>query len=168
MSATPDDVIAAQAQKVLDLLAEGKTHVEIAKLLGLSVRQVATRVREVVAEARENARDHVNLRFTQHDERLEYLYKMCLKRINAMNLRQNADDEWGFDDKAVRAAVAVLDRQARLLGLDRTVNTGGQNFNSWLDNQSGADLERLAVQYGIDLPKKFETTPGSTSNTGLG
>lgn len=164
MPPTTEATIAAQTQQVLDWLAEGKTNIEIAGILNLPVKVVATRVREVVAEARADARAHVQKRFTQHDERLEFLYKCCLKRINAMNLRQNANpnNEWGFDEKAVRAAVCVLERQARLLGIDKNVSVGGPNFNGWLDNQSGADLERLALSYGIDLPKPFDTSSTPT------
>lgn len=159
MPSTTEEEREAQAALVLKMLARGETNVKIGEALGITTKQAAARVKEVVEQAREDSRAHVLKRFTQHDERCEYLYKVCLKRINKMNLKHQ-DGEWDFDDKAIRAAVAVLDRQARLLGLDKSVNTGGQNFNAWLDNQSGADLERLARQYGIDLPEKF-STPGS-------
>lgn len=159
MPVTSDLEIAQQTEQVLAWIAEGLPHSEIAVKLGVKVAVVATRIREVIAQAREHAREHVQKRFTQHDERCEYLYKVCLKRINSMHLRQNVADEWGFDDKAVRAAICVLDRQAKLLGLDRGGHVGGPNFNSWLDNQSGVELEKLAAQYGIDLPKKFSCEP---------
>lgn len=151
MPLTSEDQREAQTVLVLNMLAQGKNNVQIGEALGITARQAAARIKEVVDQAREDAQAHVKLRFTQHDQRCEYLYKMCLKRINSAHLKHSG----GFDDRAIRAAVAVLDRQARLLGLDKSANTGGQNFNVWLDNQSGADLERLARQYGIDLPQPF-------------
>jgi hypothetical protein len=156
MPLTSEDQRDAQTVLVLRMLAQGQNNVQIAEALGITARQAAARIKEVVDQAREDAAAHVKLRFTQHDERCEYLYRCCLKRINSANLKHSGE----FDDKAIRAAVAVLDRQARLLGLDRTANTGGQNFNVWLDNQSGADLERLARQYGIEIPRPFATDAG--------
>ena len=57
-----------------------------------------------------------------------------------------------FDDKLVRSAILIMDRQAKLHGLDKQKAPTNPD---WLENASQPELIRLAKERGIALPEKF-------------
>lgn len=144
--------------RVIELRAQGLSVPKIAKQIAqegfdLSCQTCYQIVREYAETVRENAVGWGEERFAEADARLEYLYAQIQERLAAAALNPLCDD--GKFAGLVRAAVAVLDRQARLLGLDRTKALGGTGQHDWLDKTTPAQLAALAEKFDLKLPKQF-------------
>lgn len=150
---TPEEMLedAERLRHILDKRADGRPWDEIARDLGLSVTSCHRIIREAAELSnRRNAQLVDEMRLTHH-ARCEKLYRTVLERI------QVQIDAGHLDDKLVRAAVVVLDRQARLLGLDAVRVRGGTGRNDWVDDMPiGAVLDE-AARMGLKVPKELLT-----------
>lgn len=144
-----------QIERILRLRAVGFDAREIARKLSddpeigkISSVTVARLMGEAAREARERHRELADKRFLEQDATLEYL------RSKYMQLVESSP---GYDDKLARALVSILERQAKLHGLDRGKANGGHGGNDWLEEATKDDLLRAAEAYGIRVPEKFRT-----------
>lgn len=143
---------AEKTREVFDLRRDGLDAVEIAVRLGCGVQHVHRIMRTAVDRMRADEQTLIRERFFTHDARLEWLYKRLVEQINASPC---------FDEKLVRAAVTVLDRQARLLGLDRAKIQQVPESQAWLDKATPEELVRMAEERGLKLPEKFRLPTGA-------
>lgn len=113
----------------------------------LTRRQVDRVLRDIAEEQRaENEELCAQLR-TEQNERLEWLYAVCAKRI------AEAPDE-----KMIRAAVLVLDRQSKLHGLDARGPTAAGSTSrdeEWIKKAPIDQVIKLGEQMGLTMPGKF-------------
>jgi len=137
------------APDVLALRAQGKTYPEIGSALGLSPSQVREAIDEATAETRERISELADERMVTADARIEWLLDKVSKLI--------AEDQ-GFDEKKYKVAIALLERQARLLGYDRRTEPGAIGGN-WLDGQPPSKLRQIADDLGLKLPDAFGKRP---------
>lgn len=140
-------------ETILEYRGEGKSVKEISELTGYSKRHVIRLIAEAAERARKENANLVARRFMEHDLRCEYLLALCSRRLKQLA------DLGDFDEKAVRAAVAVMDRHARLLGLDTIKRKGGRpGENDWIDNAPIKDVLAEAKALGLEIPAAFDTT----------
>jgi hypothetical protein len=133
---------------VIRLRSEGKSSYEIGQTLGVPDRTVRNWLSEASQQVRAENRQFTSEMFTIHQHRCESLYAMVRKRL---------EDPISFTTDLVKVALAILDRQSRLLGLDRTKNAGRTNSNDWLENASTEELVQAARDAGIPVPESFNT-----------
>jgi cytosine/adenosine deaminase-related metal-dependent hydrolase len=151
----PDDV--ERTAKVLEYRAQGKTWAETAALLGVTVRTCHRLVAEEADRVRAEQKRLVSQRILEHDRKLEWLYERLAATIHEYATRTPPR----VDEKLVRAAVSVLERQAKLLGLDAAKAPAGGGANDWMrDDTPLADVIRTAELYGIKIPDTFRTVGG--------
>lgn len=157
--ADPDKLLAwhEQVHKLLEYRAQGLNTKQAAEKVGVSPQHAAKLIADAVAHVRENTDNLVQQRILEHDAKLEWMYNECAKQMQRL-AELNA-----FDDKVLRAAVSILDRQAKLWGLDKAKQgTGGSSRLDWLDTASSAALMAEAERYGIKIPEPFKAAAGVT------
>lgn len=134
---------------VISLRAAGVPAKEIADSLGLSVPRVYQYLAEATTAARERNVDLVEEMFLLHQERLERLFRLAQAHIDKCET---------FDDRAFRVAILILERQARLLGLDKTPEKPGGKSGGydWLENSTKEELIAEAERRGLRVPEKFK------------
>lgn len=142
---------AEKLRTILDMRAEGRPWPEIAVRLGVSERTC----HRVISDAAEqsNARNQSlvdEMRLT-HNERCEFLYRRVVEKLNEQF------KEGVLDEKLLRAAVLVMDRQARLLGLDAVKIKGVSGRNDWVDELPLSKVISEAERFGIQVPKELRT-----------
>lgn len=138
------DITDIQRAEVIRLKLLGTSSRAIAKSLDIPEANVRRLIRQAVETARASERDLILERFHIQDQRLEYLIGKIFAQIEAMI---------DFDERLIRSAILVCDRQAKLLGLDKTKTSIGAD---WLASAGSDDLIRMARERGIPLPKRFE------------
>lgn len=151
-----DDVKTIEHADMVSILlsarGSGKTMVEAAALAGCSLRHAERLLAEMGEKMRKRNDARVSRRFLEHDARCEHLYSLVVAEIN----KQAAAG--AFDEKLIRAAVTVLDRQARLLGLDAVKSTDKRHGpNEWAEEAPLKDVMAEAKRLGLVLPTGFET-----------
>lgn len=154
MPDTIDDMgvmIERQRAEVLRLRVVGYNSAQIGerldKLLGgpISRRQVDRILKSIAEEQREENFEYYEQMQSVQVARLEWLYSICARRM----------EEAGVDDKLIRAAVMVLDRQAKLLGLDARgpmAAAGSSRDEDWIKKAPIADVIKLGESLGMKLP----------------
>jgi len=98
--------------EALDLRARGKSYREIAAFTGVSVRQAFEDVKQGLADHRESYAE------TAADVRTVELARLDRLWRRAEDLLESDDDDGA---KAIGAALRIMERRARLLGLDAQV-----------------------------------------------
>jgi hypothetical protein len=98
--------------EALDLRARGKSYREIAAFTGVSVRQAFEDVKQGLADHRESYAE------TAADVRAVELARLDRLWRRAEDLLESDDDDGA---KAIGAALRIMERRARLLGLDAQV-----------------------------------------------
>jgi len=136
-------------ERMLRLYAMGYGSTAIARELAVSHETVQKAIRKAAEEARERNAELVEERFLQQDQGLLRLYRHCMDRI------ETAAAAGEYDKEAVKGIIMVMDRQAKLLGMDKAKATGAKNLYGWLDTASETELNEAAERYGIALPKPF-------------
>lgn len=134
-------------QKVLDLRRKGYTHREIAVELRITRRQVSKVLDDAYAavarECKESAEQQVRLQM----DRLEWMLKSLNERIE------------GGHVGSVEAALRILERQAKLLGLDApTKQEVKVQYSELTDEELLAEAERLKLK-----PPEVKLLPDATS-----
>lgn len=149
---------AEQVRLVLDKRATGASWADCGSAVGWSPGHCIKMVREHATRVRAQNHLLIQQRYLEHDARLEFLYDSVARRIHEM---ANFPGGPVVDEKLVRAAVAVLDRQAKLHGLDAVKPAGGRNNMDWLDESKPiADVLREAEALGLVVPDAFRTVAG--------
>src|ERR1700721_375355 len=138
-----DDITAFDREESIRLKRLGWTTRDIAKHLSVSEDTARRHIRHAVEAARASEREMILERFHMQDQRLEYLIRKIFEKLEAMV---------DFDERLVRSEILVCDRQAKLLGLDKTKTAASSD---WLESASQDDLVRMAKARGISLPEKF-------------
>lgn len=133
-------------RRIVELRSRGCTPHQIGREVGLTRQQVTARIRVLALEIRSATRDLVATRFLEHDQILMTLRAKCQKAINEMK-------EW--DSTRVIAMLKVLERQAKLLGLDVDPRSAADN-DSWLDNKAPAELVEMARRFNLTLPPDLQ------------
>lgn len=144
--------------RVIDLRSQGLSVPKIVKRLAKEgTPLVAVTVYQLINEYAQSVRESIlelgTNRFAEADARLEYLYRQVVRRLRKAAVAPECDD--AKYAALIRAALAVLERQARLLGLDKTKERGGTGNSDWLEGKTPAQLVQLAGQWGIQLPERF-------------
>lgn len=140
-------------EKVIALRQKGKTRAEIAKELDLTMTAVNAAIETTIVELRDGAPLLVEEMYHLHHERLEQLYAIVQKRIDAMV---------EFDSDVFKIALSILERQSKLHGLDKAnakqkTKVGKTSRDSdWLDNATPSELIYEAESYGLTVPEKFK------------
>jgi len=139
-------------ERVLRQVALGKTFGEVALKLGLDTQTIVA----VVNNATNRVRDH------SHDVAAEAFMVQCvvLRRWLAIlhtHIEKIAASELPFDDRPFRVAVAVCDRQAKLLGFDKDKRGDAADKGDWIKNAPFEQVLVYAKQMNYNLPTKFDT-----------
>lgn len=145
-----------QLEAVLKMRHDGKVLREIATELGVSYTSVKSAVAtyrvQMSAEMLEVADEYFQL----HVDRLEGLWARVQKELTALPQ---------FDEKVFKVAIQILERQAKLLGLDRgnraagVPRTGGQK--DWLAEATPSELIAEIESYGLQVPERFKDGLGA-------
>lgn len=139
---------------ILDGIARGKMQSAMARELGVSIPTVARIVKELADEARRRNRERVEEAMMAQDVRLERLYRYCIDRIEKAE---------GFDRDAIRLAILVCERQAKLLGLDKVKAPGGPQGRDWMTDMPDSELIREAKRLNIKIPERFLAPVGTAA-----
>lgn len=146
--------------------ARGQQVAEIAKAHGLAPRQVARIIREAAQAVRANMAEVGERAILLQLERLERLYVLIEREMQAYERElekwMDAEDPGErpkLDVNAVRAAVALFDRQAKLLGIDKVTDKGpsGQRWGGLLKDMPIDRVLAYAEQLDMKAPSEFET-----------
>ncbi len=127
---------------VLNLRMKGVTPSEVAGKLNVPLAMVLGAIASLTEDARqENAGIAAEL-FMLSNLRTEQLWAHVQKWLDAAQ---------SFDDRLVKCAIAVLERQAKLNGIDRA---GGKTVtdSDWIDQASPAEVVAYAKRLGITFP----------------
>lgn len=138
-------------REVVKLRSAGLTVREISEQMGAPQRTVYRWIAEAANAIRRENRSFTQEMFLAHVYRLERLYQIVQQRI----------DEAGFSRDAVRAAIDILDRQSKLLDLDRSKSYRGRN--DWMDDAKDEELIAEARRLGLHVPEKFDVPPEKAS-----
>lgn len=148
----------------------GMSPSEIAEKRRCSTRQVYRVLLDAAKAVRAKATDRLAEVYHMMDLRLERLYsivEMELQSYEAYMVLVRKAAEAGaahgqqvipleFPDKALRAAVAIFERQAKLHGTDRGA-LGNKGNNSWLDDAPIEEVADYARSLGMTVPTEFKT-----------
>jgi hypothetical protein len=130
---------AVRRKEAIDYRLQGMTYREIAQELGVT----PTRARQLVAEA---------LAAIEKDtaESAEELRRLELDRLDQL---QSGiwEDAAGGNLKAVGAALKIMERRAKLMGLDAPVKTVNSHGLTDLSNLSDEELTERCRRYGINV-----------------
>lgn len=142
---------------VLELRAQGTPWKAIAEKLDMTERHLLRLVQEATAEMRRKNRELSEQRFLEHDARLEWLYGVVASRIHAYA----TSDPPVVDEKLVARAVNILERQAKLHGLDKKAGRESEGKNHYLDDdRTIGDVLKDAKALGVEIPAEFEIVAG--------
>jgi hypothetical protein len=134
---------------------KGENPAVTAARLGITGRQAYRILRAAAERTRDHMVEILEARLAEHDAKCEWLYDVCARKI------QTLVDKNEFDANVIRAAIAVLERQAKLLGLDKTKLKQGPGNADWMDTADDAALVRAADRMGIKLPESFRLASGA-------
>lgn len=135
---------------------------------GISVRQVSRILRAGAEQVRADTAGIVAEQFHLQLARLERLYSIVEMEIQAYEEYMIAVREARaagtnitpvkFDERPFRVAVLIMDRQAKLLGLDRGgIGPSDRSPTRWLDEAPIEEVVSYAKQLKMNLPTEFRT-----------
>lgn len=139
---TPD-ALARMESEILTRRMQGERSDEIATAMQVPHGNVLAAIARLTEQARQESADMAAELFMLANLRLEKLWRTVQKWLDAMET---------FDDKLVRCAVSVLERQAKMNGLDKQ----GSRFvadDEWIDNATPAEVVAHAKKLGLSLPE---------------
>ncbi len=116
----------------------------IAQNMGLSVLSVNTIIKNYVAKVRAGITELIEQRAVEQDETIEYLLAEVLKVLAK-----------GYDKDAIKCAIMLLERQAKLHGFDKASVKAGMHDKDWIEEASDAELVDYAKTMGLRLPESF-------------
>lgn len=158
------------ARRNYDLIQDAIKGLRVYELMekyALSDRQVSRILRDAAQAVREQATDLVAEAFHRQHERLERMYRLVEFELQAyeeyMLIVRGAQVAGAnvtpvkFDDRPFRVAVAIFERQARLLGLDVGKDRDTKGPTGWLDQAPIQQVVDYAKQLKMNIPTQFET-----------
>lgn len=149
-----DDERDVLRERVVELRVAGETPAQIAAQLQISTPTVYRLIEEAAEESSARLAQLVDQRRMEQDQRVEYLLSLCMKRVRERFAA-------GLPiEKDLKNAVALFDRQARLLGLDVARGPGGHNKLDWLETAPFEAVVTEAERMGLIRPGEFQT-PGT-------
>lgn len=120
---------------------------KICEVLGIHQVEI---VRDVLAkyvkEVRARNVEIIETAFVEQNETIEHLLALVHKQLAN-----------GYDRDAIKCAIMLLERQAKLLGLDRamTSNAAAKNDKDWIEKASDTELIEEARRLGLPMPEQF-------------
>lgn len=129
-------------KEVIRRRAAGMGVEQIAVEMGVERRTIYRWIAEAANAIRSENKSFTQEQFLINYHRLERLYELIEQKLV----------EVGFQRDVFRAAIDILDRQSRMLGLDR----GGPSRGQWLETASNDDLVAEARRLGIKIPDNFQ------------
>lgn len=151
--AEPDEALDA-AERIVQLRAEGRPTSEIAKtVLGEDTqatrRHVFRVIEKSVKAAYDKMTDRIREAFVINDTRLEMLYSRV--HAHAMSLTH-------FDDRVFRVLLMILERQSKLLGLDKGGDQRGSRTGRFLEADAKPTEICLAIErMGVKVPAHIKS-----------
>lgn len=140
---------------------------ELVAKYNLSDRQVARILKDAAVRVRQEAVDLVAQAFHLQYERLERLYRLVemelqayenyMLALHAANGGEVTVTPVRFDDRPFRVAVAIFERQSRLMNLDRNGQVDKKGPTGWLDQAPIQEVVDYAKQLKMKVPTQFET-----------
>lgn len=131
-------------KRVIALRSEGKSTDQIATVLDMPARTVRNWLSEATAEIKADNRDFLAEKFAIHNHRCEWLYQRVMKELKER-----------FSTDLIKTLLLILDRQARLLGLDKS-GQARKDINAWIESATDEQLIAEAKKYNIPIPEKFD------------
>lgn len=131
---------------ILRLRAEGMGHVEIAAALGCTTSVVSAQLARAREQARRDMANIAGERLVVADARIEWMLDKVAKMIAS---------DIGFDDKKYKVAIALLERQAKMLGYDRQPDPN-KGTEDWMEKASKEKLVEYAEELGLSVPTTFD------------
>lgn len=143
----PPDILRADVRKkeALELRREGKSYPEIAKELGC----VTSAAHKMVQRALEKWTEECK-------EEAEQTKAIELQRLDELVERYHTQAKLG-DIKAGEFVLKLMERRAKLLGLDAAVKVEGSlGIYQQLSDMSDAELEAQAARVGLTVVKEVQ------------
>jgi len=136
---------AKERADIISLACRGESSARIARALNIGIDTVRNTCNHAAREIRENTADLMAIRFREHDE--------LMQRLIARLRKDLLSKDGGFCKDRLTCLIKLLERQARLLGLDVS-GPKALGVDEWLaDRTDGELVEVLRTRYGItDLP----------------
>lgn len=110
----------------------------------ITIQGISHVIKEYSRKAREAIQDTVDQRFVEHDETLDDMMSRCKQQLMRV----------GFDVNILKCMILIMERQARLLGLDKTV-THHPNVNEFLATASDEQVREECRRLGIIYPEQM-------------
>lgn len=143
-----DPILALHAY---DLRRVGFSRQEIATAMGLDISTVERLLSKVLKELQVANASRAEEAYQLQDMRLEELYR----RVHELIVKAE-----GFDDRLFKTAITILERQAKLLGLDKTTRSSPVKLaardQKWMDEATPSELVAEVESYGIEVPARFK------------
>jgi hypothetical protein len=162
----------ARDRLIVDLATRGVSVGQIADHpdVRLSTRQVSRVLAEAATLVRSQTSSIVAQKFHMQLERLERLYgvvELAVQQYERSMLASLAPTTEGgaappppekFDDRPFRVLVMIMERQAKLLGMDRgTTAMKDRSPTQWLSEAPLSEVVDYAKQLKMNIPTQFET-----------
>ncbi len=141
MQLSPDRIALLESE-ILRLRMEGETSIDVARMLDLPHSYVLASLARLTSKAREETQGFAEELFMLANLRLERLWKYT---------KSHLDIAESFNDRLVRAAVSILERQSRLNGLDKGGKSAGASADDWVDQAMPKELASYMEQRGYPL-----------------
>lgn len=150
----PPDKLALLEHDVLMARADGLTPQEVAVKLSISHGDALSIIGRLTDTLREENAGYAQELFVLSNLRLERLWKWVQARLDSLTV---AD---GNAIQLIRAAVQIVERQARLNGLDRTPRPSGVSADAdWIDAATPSEMAAYLKRHGFTLPESLTVTP---------
>ena len=138
-------------QKILELRKSGKTLQEIGTELGISKVAVHTHIKKAIQKYNEKLNEETEWVIFLENSRLDEGLKSIWAKVQSGDL------------KAIDTMVKIMDRRAKLLGLDQPTKT--QTLQS-VEEMSDDELVQECRRHGIPVPEEGEVKGGESIGSG--
>ncbi len=133
--ATPTSMVKLdKTSQAMKLRREGNTYREIAREMKITLREAHKLVTTAYKEAAHKTQETLDQMVALHNDRLDWMLKNLVREIE------------GGSARAIEVAIKLLDRQAKLLGLDAPTKKEVQvRFDQMSDQELVEEAKRLRV-----------------------
>jgi len=144
----PPDKLALLEHDVLMARVDGLTPTEVAVKLGVTHGDVLSILGRMTTNLRQENEGLAMELFMLANMRLERLWKWVQAKLDTLETL----DSNGI--QLVRAAVQIVERQARLNGLDKQARPGGVSQDTdWVDAATPTEMQAYLKRHGFTLPE---------------
>lgn len=166
-----DDLRAVEREaRIVELIVKGKSHPEIAKQLGISAGALRVTLKEIALRARLGLAVDIALAQKAQHARIRHRLTQVdtiLDRLAGLLATESVDyDAVAAYDKLLRASVTLMDREAKLYGMDiprpgskaePVAGDMGADSANWINTATPDEIAAYAKQFKMRLPTEFET-----------